>query len=324
MKNPIVLPAFSRKEFVKAHFFLASRVATMMRRKFEEGDWSQVYCAAKNIPHSGWSNLKIDVMHKGLGVEHKMLCVKSDKNIRDYCGTSLMHPSATRSIRVPSTQGDPTEMAAEVLSQYAQLIEERRQKVAEAAPGNEADMRVGWLLWQESLREFLYFEEEMLPPKPDDYTAEWKESGGGARKTSRNLWVYEKETGRKRFSITTSAGAKIQPYFDVPSPTSPGLYYFCVQGEKLKGGVVRVWITPTTAMLLKRVIGSLDTETLSKAIISASQEASAVEGEEAEEEKIHLAESVLITPDAYSALTETFAGVSDEHRIQLFIRRLLT
>ncbi len=322
MKGRLLL-AFSRKEFVKAHSLLASKVATMMGRKLEEGDWSYVYCAAKNIPHTGWSNLNIDVCHAGVGVEHKMLCVKSHKSSREHCGTSLMHPSATRSIRIPSTEGDPTETAAEVLAQYAGLIEQRRLKVAETAPGIEPDMRVGWLLWQETLKEFLYFEEEMLPPNPDDYIAEWKESGGGARKTSKNLWVYEKDTGRKRFSITTSAGAKIQPYFDVPAPNNSCLYYFCVQGEKLRGGMVRIWITPTTTILLKRIPGSIDKETLSSAIINASKEFSEVQEEEAEGEILELAEPLLITEEAYLALAEAFNGVSDEHKIQLFARFLM-
>jgi hypothetical protein len=36
--------------------------------------------------------------------------------------------------------------------------------------------------------EFLYFELEMVPPKPEDYWAEWHESGGkGVRKKSINL-----------------------------------------------------------------------------------------------------------------------------------------
>ncbi len=243
MIYPKTLPAFSTDEKTMAHTLLASRVASMMGRKFEEGDWAAVYHAAKGIPDHGWSNLNIDVMHSGLGIEHKMLCVQSNKSLREYCGTTLMHPAATRSIRIPSLDADPTEVAAEILRQYATLIQQRRRKVVEDSPHREPDMRVGWLLWQESLKEFLYFEQEMLEPNPDDYWAEWKESGGGARKASKNLWVYERETGRKRYSITTSAGVKIQPYFDVPAPNDPNLCYFRVQGEELEGGLVRIWIT---------------------------------------------------------------------------------
>ncbi len=232
-----------------------------------------------------------------------------------------MHPAATRSIRVSSAKGDPTKIAQEVLRQYSELIQRRRQKVAENVPGAEPDMRIGWLLWQESLKEFLYFEEEMLEPNPDDYWAEWKESGGGARKTSRNLWVYEVETGRKRYSITTTAGAKIQPYFDVPPPKDPNLYYFCVQGEDLKNGLVRVWVTCTTALLLKQLFGDLDKDTISTAIINAASTLAQIEEErDKSAARFDLAEPILITVEAYKSLLEAFAGVSDEHRIQLFAR----
>jgi hypothetical protein len=322
MRRSKTLPAFSEEEFVRSHDLLASKIATMMGRKLEEGDWSYVYSIAKNIPASGWSNLNIDIMHNGLGVEHKMLCVQSNKAIKEYCGTSLMHPAATRSIRIPSMDGDPNKIARDVLHQYAELIEQRRQKVAENDPSVVPDMRVGWLLWQESLREFLYFEEEMLPPNPDDYWAEWKESGGGTRKTSKNLWVYEKVTNRKRYSITTTAGAKIQPYFDVPAPNDPNLYYFCVQGEELEGRLVRIWITSTTALLLKQILGNLDEDIVSSSIINAAKDVSKIEedGKEKQTEKFNLAEPILITVDAYKALTENFNGVSDEHMVQLFIR----
>jgi hypothetical protein len=318
LQRPKTLPAFSQEEFIKAHVLLASRVATMMGRKLEEGDWSYVYCAAKNIPQQGWSNLNIDVIYLGLGVEHKMLCVKSNKSIKEFCGTSLMHPAATRSIRISATDGDATEIARDVLQQYAALIQQRRQKISENTLNIAPDLRTGWLLWQESLREFLYFEEEMLPPNPEEYSAEWRESGGGARKTSRNLWVYERETGRKRYSITTTAGAKIQPYFDVPPPNDPNLYYFCVQGEEVESGLVRVWITSTTALFLRRILGNLDKDTISSAILKAAQTISIEQKtEKTPTTGLDLAEAILITAEAYLALTEAFAGVSDEHRIQL-------
>jgi hypothetical protein len=58
-----VLEAFSAEEKARAHRLLAARVAHMGQRKFEEGDWADVYCGAKGIPTKGWSNLNIDVMH---------------------------------------------------------------------------------------------------------------------------------------------------------------------------------------------------------------------------------------------------------------------
>jgi len=321
--NKKTLPAFSEQEYIKAQILLASRVATMMGRKLEEGDWSYVYHSAKGFPLSGWSNLNIDVVHGNLGVEHKMLCVKSEKTIKEYCGLTLMHPAATRSIRILSTEGDATEAARDVLTQYAELIRQRTKAVSSNAPAVEPDMRTGWLLWQESLKEFLYFEERMLAPNPHEYWAEWKESGGGSRKSSRNLWVYEIATGRKRYSITTTAGAKIQPYFDVPAPNDPNLYYFRVQGEEVAEGFTRVWVTATTAILLERTLGSLDTDTISQAILQATQEITQMETKEGGTSSSEdVAKPIIITTSAYDALSHCFDGVSDEHLMQLFVRFL--
>lgn len=293
----------------------------MMGRKLEEGDWSSVYCRAKNIPERGWSNLNIDVMYRGLGVEHKMLGVPSDKSIQSVCGTRLMHPSATRSIRIPTTDAEPNEVMGDVLSQYASVIEQRRQKVKEDAGGKNADLRTGWMLWQASLREFLYFEEETLAPDPKDYFAEWKESGGGLRKASKNLWVYEKKSGQKRYSITTSAGAKIQPYFDVPPPNDPNLYIFKVQGEEISPGIIRIWVAASTAREMERIVGNLAKENLSLVIANVAAQQSTEEGPTTltREEAV----PITLTAESYNLLVATFPNaVSDEHMAQLLVTRL--
>jgi hypothetical protein len=62
------LPAFSDEERASAHSLLALNVAEMMGRKFEEGDWAEVYCSAKRIPNRRWSNLNIDIMHENSNV----------------------------------------------------------------------------------------------------------------------------------------------------------------------------------------------------------------------------------------------------------------
>src|SRR5436309_1575427 len=97
------LPTFTPEQRIKAHALLAAKVAYMMGRKFEEGDWAEIYCKAKGIPLKGWSNLNIDIIHEGLGVEHKMLCYRSNTDLAEACGQTMMHPAATRSIRVPPT-----------------------------------------------------------------------------------------------------------------------------------------------------------------------------------------------------------------------------
>ena len=321
MKRPRTLPAFDSGQKQIAHVLLATHVASMMGRKLEEGDWSSVYCRAKGIPESGWSNLNIDVMFQGLGVEHKMLGVPSDKPIQSVCGTRLMHPAATRSIRVPSTEADPNDVMRDVLTQYGSLIKQRRAKVAQDGGVREADLRIGWMLWQSSLREFLYFEEETLIPDPNEYFAQWRESGGGTRKSSKNLWIYEKETGQKRYSVTTSAGAKVQPYFDVPPPNDANLCIFKVQGEETGPGVVRMWVAVATARELQRIIGDLTTDNLGEVITTvAGEQGDATPGQLfATEEAI----PITVRLESYNLLVATFPGaVSDEHMAQLLVTRL--
>lgn len=316
MKRSLTLPAFSFQEKDQAHALLATRVAFMMDRKFEEGDWAEVYCRAKSIPLRGWSNLQIDVMHDTLGVEHKMICYRSHVNLIEACGRTIMHPSATRSIRVPPPDSDPQKAMRVVLEQYAELIQARREKVREQATssGKEPDMRTGWLLWQVSLHQFLYFEEEMLAPNPDDYTAQWVKSGGGSRKQSKNLWVYERETGRKRYSITTEAGAKVQPYFDVPPPTDPNLYLFNVIGEVVNPGLRRVWVTQATARELTQFLHGLDTQVVSRAVLKAASVMAQLDP--VEQARMETAQAILVTEEAYKALEQAVPGNSDEHRFQ--------
>jgi hypothetical protein len=317
------LSAFTEDDREKAHTLLAVRVAHMMGRKFEEGDWAEVYCRAKGIPLRGWSNLDIDIMHGSLGVEQKMIRYSSKGDISEACGTTIMHPSATRAFRVPPVTTDPINAMRDILTQYGDLIKARREKVREQSGSNaEPDMRTGWLLWQDSLRQFLYFEERMLPPDPSRFEAKWvqRTSKSGSRKSSTNLWIYDRETGAKRYSVTTEAGAKIQPYFDVPPLTDPNLCMFTVIGEVLKGGLVRVWLTDSTAREIRRIVGSLETGPLSEAVIESAK-ATAATGvvEQARREAAH---PFTITIKAYEALQTAFPGVSDEHCFQLLAEQL--
>ncbi len=321
MRRPKTLAAFTPDEKGKVHSLLAIKVAYMMGRKFEEGDWAEVYCRAKGFPLAGWSNLNIDVMHDLLGVEHKMICYRSNADLREACGQTFMHPAATRSIRIPSTDVDSDVAMQDIFEQYAALIRQRTEKVrAQASSKGEPDMRTGWLLWQESLRQFLYFEEEMLAPDPTDYRAEWHKSGGGSRKQSKNLWIFEKATGKKRYSVTTDAGIKIQPYFDVPPPSDPNLYLFTVIGEFIDAGHVRVWLTEGTARELERLIGTLDTKVLSEAILSATADIGNVEIKE--NTAVLAGTPLVITREAYDALCYAVGGVNDDHRFQLLTRSL--
>jgi hypothetical protein len=315
------LPAFSVEEKARAKRLLASRVAQMMGRKFEEGDWSAVYCRAKGIPDQGWSNLHIDVVHDGLGVEHKMLCVGEKKPLLGLAGTTLMHPAATRSIRIASTEVEAQAAMRDVLGQYRLLIEQRTARVAEASSEGKADMRTGWLIWERSLTEFLYFEERMAPPDHRDYWAEWHETPArGVRKPSKNLWIYEKATDKKRYSVTTNAGAKIQPYFDVPAPNDPNLVFLRVQGEEIAPGRILIWVNASTARELQRLLEKLKQANVSDAIIKAADVV--VMAESAERSEDDLAQPVEVTAEAYTLLVAKWGGVSDEHRAQLLIQTL--
>lgn len=360
--NNVTLPAFSPEEFQRARLFLATHVADMMGRKLEEGDWAKVYCAAKGIPLAGWSNTDIDVVYGPLGVEQKAMCRRAGQPIMESCGTRIMHPAGTRSIRFPASETDPTRAAHDVLLQYGQLIANRtalvdainrfhhglltrqqavatlqanienmskasaekripRQAIPSDQPVREPDMRIGWLLWQDSLREFLYFEEAMTAPDPSRYVGDWNERrASGSRKATRNLWIFDKVTGEKHFSVTTDAGVKIQPYFRVPAPNDPNLYHFIVQGEDAGNGLVRVWLSQTTANLLRQALGSLDPKRIAEAIDAAKRE---------EREKVAggnifdpLAIEVLVPQPAYEKLKATFDGVSDEHNFKQLIEAL--
>jgi hypothetical protein len=320
MQRPKTLAAFSAEEYKKAHELLATRVAFMMGRKLEEGDWAHVYCTAKNIPHRGWSNLNIDVIHNGLGVEHKMLRPHGNRSVRQVFGMRLMHPSATRSIRI--SDGKPNLVMKSVLKQYTDFLEQRKEYVRQNCPGFEPDMRTGWVLWQSNLKEFVYFEEETLAPDPDDYIAEWHQNPErGGRKESKSLWIFEKETRQKKYSVTTTAGAKIQPYFDVPPSSDPNVYFFQVQGEPYKPGLVRVWIVASTAHELERLVGNLNAENLHQAIVASLSRPADAEGEAAL--KTEEATPIILTAESYGLLETCYPNaVSDAHMIQLLLERL--
>src|SRR5215216_1647146 len=91
----ITLPIFSSDEVSEIARLLEGEVAAVGTGPWDLANWSKVYCAAKSIPAGAWSNLSIDVMHGHLGVEHKMLCFRSNLSIRSACGTVQMHPAGT-------------------------------------------------------------------------------------------------------------------------------------------------------------------------------------------------------------------------------------
>jgi len=91
----------------------------------------------------------------------------------------------------------------------------------------------------------------------------------GARKASKSLWIYDKKSNKKKYSVTTSAGIKIQPYFDVPPPNDPNMAYFRVQSEQLDEDTIVLWIATATAVMLKSRLGSLEKDVVSQAVLDA-------------------------------------------------------
>lgn len=161
----------------------------------------------------------------------------------------------------------------------------------------------------------------MLPPNPQNYTAEWNVTPAkGARKASISVWIFDKITKQKRYSVTTSAGIKIQPYFDVPPPSDKYLYYFRVQSEPVNSSTIRLWISATTARALKTKLGSLDSEIVSTAILNAIERFDKTSLVCAEEDG--LAVAVDISKEAHMLLLDMGEAVSDEHRVQILLMAL--
>jgi hypothetical protein len=232
-----------------------------------------------------------------------------------------MHPAATRSIRIDDPSLSAEEVKDSVLNQYADLIETRAERVRQHSPNGTADMRIGWLLWEDDLKEFLYFEEEMKKPDPSEYYAEWNETAArGARKSSKSLWIYERATDKKRYSVTTSAGIKIQPYFDVPAPSDPNLVYFRVQSERLDSDTILLWVAAATAQQLQERLGSIDKDVVSSAIFDAAK--ADVDVSTFTIDDLQAAVPIPVSTDAFDLLLSHWEAVSDDHRVQLLLQSL--
>lgn len=329
-------PARSLEQRVKTDVFtpaqqkamqqlLAQLVHDMRGRPLEEGDWRRVYCDVKGIPDSGWSNLPFgDVNHEGLGVEQKQ--IKKPGKPTGFCGRSIMHPAATRSFRIDS-RGDAEEQKVAVLTQYGELIRAFRRQVAEKAPAGKApDLRSGWLLYQSSLGQFMYFEEALVEPDPAAFVAEWVEGRQtrGARKPSRNLWIHEKDArggkGRKRYSITTEAGAKIQPYVDIPALGTPGLYVFDVFDAEAEVDGERkaiVWALQDTIVDLHAALREAGYGSLDEFLVDVDPN----ELLELQQDAKPTVEPIMISPRVYAKF-RALGGKTDEERLERVIRFL--
>lgn len=132
--------------------------------------------------------------------------------------------------------------------------------------------------------------------------------------------MYDRVTKQKRYSITTSAGIKIQPYFDVPPPSDENLYYFRVQSEPVGQDTVLLWVTMATARELEARLGSLGRDAVSTAILDAARREAETSVAVRDEEEPAI--SIAVSVEAHERLTEVLRGVNDEHRVQLLIKAL--
>ncbi len=316
----MTLPAFTPAEFQKAKSLLAARVAYMMGRKLEEADWAHVYCKARGLDSLGWSNLNADVTTAGLSLEHKMMRCSESEAIKKHCGTYMMHPALTRRVSLPDI-ADADDAMRIVIKSYQRVLDERLTKAIAISDGKPIELRSGWLIYDSSLTEFLYFEERAQNLNPKKHRAVWSErikKGEGGRRGNRNLWIYG-EDDQKVWSVTGgSSGTKIQPYFKVPAANDKNLCYFRVQGEPINTETVRVWVTEPTAQNLMQILGELGTRRLSAAIMKVSPSDQVLTATQ-EREEVH---ELVIDQSAYAALKEKFLGVSDEHCFQLLCKRL--
>jgi hypothetical protein len=213
---------FSKSETQKAVDEIRSLAISLQGRKLEEGDWTNVYCKVRGVAPLNWSNLPFrDYIHNGVGVEFKLL---QRKNPIADVGRSLMHPSATRTISFD--ENESAEVAKrKVLTQWSEQIHQFELRVAKTSKVGATDIRWGILLWKPDHTQFLYFEERLIKPNPSDYDGRWHD-GQHRGKATRNLHIYERATGEKKFSCTLPRnGAKLQPYFNVPSETEGAVHF---------------------------------------------------------------------------------------------------
>ena len=228
--------------------------------KMEEGYWNYIYHTIRNAPISTWSNLPMrDFLHNGLGVEMKLLQRRSPLKAP---GRRIMHPSVTRTLLFDSAL-DAETCKVQILEQFGTRIADFRRRIAQTCSGCTPDIRWGIFLWNSKLDEFLYFEEKLREPDPNDFYAHFIEGKHRGNRT-RNLHIFEKETNIKRYSITMpNNGAKLQPYFDVPS-VGQGAYAFRVPDDDRKP----VWLTNATIEALQRA-SLQNKQSIDELIISA-------------------------------------------------------
>jgi hypothetical protein len=261
-----VLTVFTKAEIKKVQLMLEDLVRALRivpgGGKMEEGYWSYIYETVRGAPSRGWSNLTMrDYCHAGLGVEMKLLGRKYP--LKDQ-GKRLMHPSATRTVAFNPSDGAEACKDA-ILQQLGLTIGDFRERVYATCEDGDPLIRWGVLLWSKSLEEFLYFEEEMIEPDPAQFTARF-EKGMHRGNPTENLYIYERGTDIKRYSVTLpDKGAKLQPYFDIPK-IGAGAYVFNVPKDDRRA----VWLKSETIAALEAAASGQELDALIRHLLSAN------------------------------------------------------
>jgi hypothetical protein len=249
---PKHLVAFDADQLLAVTAEVNRLARSLQGRKLEEGDWTSLYCRVKGARERTWSNMPFrDYLHNGVRVEFKLLANKSPASC---IGKSLMHPAATRTINFDERERASDAMA-KVFAQWGAAIDDFEQRVSQTSRTASADIRWGILLWAPDHSEFLYFEEKLEKPLVKDYEAHWHD-GNHRGKPTRNLHIFERASGKKRFSCTLPRnGAKLQPYFDVPD-IAHGAHIFRPE----KGDVLPLFVKKSDADAIQKLFPDLESE----------------------------------------------------------------
>jgi len=165
-----------------------------------------------------------------------------------------MHPAATRTISFDENEPAADAMA-KVFKQWGAAIGEFEERVRHTSKDRVAYIRWGILLWDPSHKEFLYFEERLEKPDSQNFEAFWHD-GNHRGNPTRNLHIFEKSTGKKRFSCTLPRnGAKLQPYFDVPD-IEHGAHIF----RPDLSNAIPLFVKPADADAVKQLFPHLSSE----------------------------------------------------------------
>lgn len=210
--------------------------------KIREEHWISIYRAAHGVVGNRPTTKPMgDYYFQGKAIEFKVKGVSEPIKCQ---GEKLSHV-ITRVVEWNEKAAEE-KSKIDVLKQletHEDLLYSLAENSADEVSGIEPVARYGVLLYNPTLEEFLYSEQDIEKLNPASFYAE-KHNG--------SLWIFERESKIKRFSITGHThGAKIQRYLDVPE-VGKGSYYFKVEND----GSKPIWLSPETYNTLSTMAGT--------------------------------------------------------------------